>query len=146
MDAIYFTNKLVELTRDISLEVGNVFIPILSKYDLTLIQLQILRGIRDNNNLHIGTLAKEIHLQSGNTSTTCKQLEKKGFLVRNRDLDDERVVTITITNKGLDTLEEIDNTVKSKYSNICNENPEVLDSILLGLSNLSDVLSKMNNI
>ena len=51
MDAVHFTNKLVELTRDISLEVSTVFLPILNKYDLTLIQLQILRGIRDNDNL-----------------------------------------------------------------------------------------------
>lgn len=147
MDAVEFKNQLIDLMRDVSVNMGNVFLPIISKYDLTIVQTQILREIKDNKNHSIGSLAKIMNIQSGNTSSMCKQLEKKGFLQRNRDKSDERIVKLELTDKGLSTIYEIDNILKEKYSSVLsNENSEDLLDIIAGLQNLKDLLMKMSEI
>lgn len=147
MDAVEFKNQLIDLMRDVSVNMGNVFLPIISKYDLTIVQTQILREIKDNKNHSIGSLAKIMNIQSGNTSSMCKQLEKKGFLQRNRDKSDERIVKLELTDKGLSTIDEIDNILKEKYSSVLsNENSEDLLAIIAGLQNLKDLLMKMSEI
>lgn len=147
MDAVEFKNQLIDLMRDVSVNMGNVFLPIISKYDLTIVQTQILREIKDNKNHSIGSLAKIMNIQSGNTSSMCKQLEKKGFLQRNRDKSDERIVKLELTDKGLSTIYEIDNILKEKYSSVLsNENSDDLLAIIAGLQNLKDLLMKMSEI
>lgn len=147
MDAIEFKNQLMELMRDVSVNMGNTFIPIINRYDLTIIQTQILKEIRDNEEHNIGSLAKIMNIQSGNTSSMCKQLEKKGFVQRNRDKLDERVVKVELTEKGLTTVDEIDNILKEKYSPVLSgENVKDLYDIINGLQKLRDLLIKMNEL
>ncbi|WMM26418.1 MarR family transcriptional regulator [Tissierella sp. MB52-C2] len=147
MDALEFKKQLIELTRDVSVSIGTTFLPIVSKYDLTLIQAQILREVNDNKNLSIGSLAKIMNIQSGNTSSMCKQLEKKGYLQRQRDKSDERVVKITLTDKGISTIDEINDIIKDKYSSILSdESSNDLHAIISGLQNLKDLLIRMNQI
>ncbi len=147
MDALEFKNQLMDLMRDVSVNMGNTFLPIINKYDLTIIQTQILREINDNKDHSIGSLAKIMNIQSGNTSSMCKQLEKKGYLQRHRDKSDERVVKIELTNKGLSTIDEIDNILKEKFSPIfSSENPDDLQAIISGLQNLKDLLIRMNQV
>ena len=147
MDALEFKKQLIELTRDVSVNIGTTFLPIVSKYDLTLIQAQILREVNDNKNLSIGSLAKIMNIQSGNTSSMCKQLEKKGYLQRQRDKSDERVVKITLTDKGISTIDEINDIIKEKYSSILSdESSNDLHDIISGLQNLKDLLIRMNQI
>ncbi len=147
MDAIEFKNQLIDLMRDISINMDNVFLPIISKYDLTIIQTQILREVKVNQNHSIGSLAKFMNIQSGNASSMCKQLEKKGYLQRNRDKLDERVVKIELTKKGFSTIDEIDKVLKEKYSYIfSNESPDDLKAIMDGLEELKGLLIRMNQI
>ena len=147
MDAVEFKNQLMDLMRDVSVNMGTTFIPIINKYDLTIIQTQILREIKDNKDHSIGSLAKMMSIQSGNTSSMCKQLEKKGYLQRHRDKSDERVVKIALTGKGLSTIDEIDNTLKERYSSIfSSEDPDNLRAIIFGLQNLKDLLIRMNQV
>lgn len=147
MDALEFKNQLMDLMRDVSVNMANTFLPIINKYDLTIIQTQILREINDNKDHSIGSLAKIMNIQSGNTSSMCKQLEKKGYLQRHRDKSDERVVKIELTNKGLSTIDEIDNILKEKFSPIfSSENPDDLQAIISGLQNLKDLLIRMNQV
>ncbi|CAK7010464.1 hypothetical protein CIW83_21300 [Tissierella sp. P1] len=147
MDAVEFKNQLMDLMRDVSVNMGTTFIPIINKYDLTIIQTQILREIKDNKDHSIGSLAKMMSIQSGNTSSMCKQLEKKGYLQRHRDKSDERVVKIALTDKGLSTIDEIDNTLKERYSSIfSSEDPDNLRAIIFGLQNLKDLLIRMNQV
>lgn len=147
MDALEFKNQLMELMRDVSVNMGTTFLPIINKYDLTIIQTQILREINDNKDHSIGSLAKIMNIQSGNTSSMCKQLEKKGYLQRHRDKSDERVVKIELTDKGVSTIDEIDNILKERFSPIfSSENPDDLQAIISGLQNLKDLLIRMNQI
>lgn len=147
MDAIEFKNQLINLMRDISINMDTIFLPIISEYDLTIVQTQILREIKENKNHTIGSLARIMNIQSCNTSFTCKQLEKKGFIKRNRDKSDERVVNVELTEKGLITMDKIDNTLREKYSSILsNENPKELLAIIDGLQNLKDLLIKMSEL
>ncbi|WP_353096576.1 MarR family winged helix-turn-helix transcriptional regulator [Tissierella praeacuta] len=147
MDTIEFKNQMMDLMRDISVNINTTFLPIISSYDLTIIQAQILREVRDKKDHNIGSLAKIMSIQNGNASFICKQLEKKGFLKRNRDKSDERIVKLELTNKGLITINEIDNILKEKYSPVFSiENSDELLDIILGLQRLKELLIKMNQL
>ncbi|MBU5426317.1 MarR family transcriptional regulator [Tissierella pigra] len=147
MDVLEFKDQLVDLMRDVSVNIDNAFLPIVHKYDLTLIQAQILKHINDDQNHSIGSLAKIMNIQSGNTSSMCKQLEKKGYLERHRDMSDERVVKIQLTDKGISTIAEIDNILKQIYTPIfSSENHDDIQTIILGLQNLKDLLIRMNKV
>ena len=46
----------------------------------------------------------------------CKRLEQEGFLLRVRDLQDERMVKIALSEKGRDTVRAIDRLAEEKYA------------------------------
>lgn len=54
-----------------------------------------------------GAIAVGMGLSSGRTSLILKSLEKKGYITRHLDKQDERRVHINLSKKGLDYLEKI---------------------------------------
>ena len=45
-------------------------------------------------------IAAELRITAGTLTASVTQLEKKGYLIRQRDLSDKRIVRITATEKG----------------------------------------------
>lgn len=48
----------------------------------------------------IGELAEGLGITGSSTTTACKRLEKAGMVVRERQLDDERMVHVSLTEEG----------------------------------------------
>jgi len=68
---------------------------------LTFLQSRVLMGIKHSKIATVGSLAEHASLYQGNASTLCKRLEQQGFIRRERSATDERVVNLTLTDKGL---------------------------------------------
>lgn len=85
-----------KLRRAISLnEQKNL--PFCNKYKITSLQLNILCTIYFCGPQTISDLAQSNCIARGNNSVLCKKLEKEGFLVRERDIEDERQVLVKLT-------------------------------------------------
>ena len=67
---------------------------------LTVLQFRVLMEIFEKGSQTVGGVAETLGLAGANASTLCKKLEKAGFLIRARDLSDERVVRLELTKKG----------------------------------------------
>ena len=86
-----------------------MFRPISEQYGLTHMQMRILMELWSaEDSPTIGQLGRTLGMTSGNMSSMCKRLEQEGFLLRVRDLQDERMVKIALSEKGRDTVRAIE--------------------------------------
>jgi MarR family transcriptional regulator, 2-MHQ and catechol-resistance regulon repressor len=74
---------------------------------LTISQFGVLEALYNKGDLRIGEIMQKILTTSGNITVVIKNLEKDGFIKKNPDPLDKRSTIISITDKGINTIEEI---------------------------------------
>jgi MarR family transcriptional regulator, organic hydroperoxide resistance regulator len=74
--------------------------PILTKLNLTYPQYLVLLVLWEEGRVTVGQLGERLQLDSGTLSPLLKRLEANGFVRRERSLDDERLVDVTLTPAG----------------------------------------------
>lgn len=136
---------LWNISREITENINNIFYPLAEKHGLTLRQLQVLLNLLQHEEHTVGSLGKCMSVAGGNISNLCKKLEREGFVERCRKTDDERVVVVTLSPKGRQTISEIDQLVNHKYELLLkNHSQEFLTEIIVGLNQLSLLLKKIS--
>ncbi len=80
---------------------------------ITYTQYLVMLALWENNKLTVKNVAERLDLDSASLTPILKRLEMAGFLSRNRNKADERVVEISLTNKGHDLQDEVANIQKS---------------------------------
>jgi DNA-binding MarR family transcriptional regulator len=70
-------------------------------------QYWLLRELNEHGPLNIGELAQALGITTGSTTVACKRLEKSGLLTRERQLEDERIVRVALTEQGRAQIEEL---------------------------------------
>ncbi|AZP04737.1 MarR family winged helix-turn-helix transcriptional regulator [Jeotgalibaca ciconiae] len=98
-----------------------VFSPFSREFGITPLQLQALIEIHANHEMALNQLASALDMNSGNTSTMCKKLEQEGFVIRQRREDDERYISLFLTDKGNSTLTILDERLEKNYQPIFSE-------------------------
>ena len=73
---------------------------------LTAPQLLLLQAIREQGQVTIGVLAKEISLSQATVTTILDRLEKRELVYRERSLEDKRKVHAYLTDKGADIIRD----------------------------------------
>ena len=79
---------------------------------ITYTQYLVMLALWENNQLTVKTVADRLDLDSASLTPILKRLEVAGFLVRQRNKTDERVVEITLTDKGYALQDEVANIQK----------------------------------
>ena len=74
--------------------------PILSELNLTYPQYLVLLVLWEEDRVTVGRLGERLQLDSGTLSPLLKRLEANGFIRRERSLQDERQVEVTLTAAG----------------------------------------------
>ena len=75
--------------------------------DLTRLQLMMMKYVQSAP-MSIGELTKTSGMDQGNVSSTCKKQENRGWLERKRSEKDERVVMVSLSEKGKTILSQIE--------------------------------------
>lgn len=83
-----------------SLAMTKTYKPLLDKLGLTYPQYLVMLVLWQEDGLLVKTIGEKLFLDSGTLTPLLKRLEASGFIVRARDLDDERQVRITLTREG----------------------------------------------
>lgn len=79
-----------------------------NKEDLTQIELTILGFLLNNPTFNTAKDIEEVHvLKKSNISNAIEHLILRGYLTRNRDTQDRRIIHLEITKKGLTIATEI---------------------------------------
>ena len=81
-------------------EIAKAYTPYLDKIDLTYTQYVTMMVMWDRENISFKELGKKLFLDSGTLTPVIKNLEKKGFVSKQRDSKDERNVIVSITSSG----------------------------------------------
>ncbi len=74
--------------------------PILDKLDLTYLQYLVMMVLWETNGINVKELGQRLHLDSGTLTPLLKRLEQKGYVLRKRGLEDERVRMLYLTPEG----------------------------------------------
>lgn len=126
--------KAIVNIRYTSNYLGNFQNALMSKFDLTMPQFNILRILRGaKNEINVNTVKDRMLEKSPNTTRLMDKLIDKGLIDRNKCKDDKRVVNVKITDKGLELLSEIDQNLeinKIMKPNITDEEANFLSDIL----------------
>ncbi|PQZ59420.1 MULTISPECIES: MarR family winged helix-turn-helix transcriptional regulator [Bacillus] len=68
--------------------------------------IRILQIISREKDITIGKVASELGLSHNTASEHVKRLIQKGFIIKERNKQDERVVNLTLTTEGIEALEK----------------------------------------
>ena len=108
IDFFEFNNEIFSMIREISHKIDLLLQETANKLDLTPLQIKIIITLYSyDGDVSIGNLGKSIGVTGGNISNICKKLEKKGFVDRLRSEEDERVVNVKLTEKGIAAGKEV---------------------------------------
>ncbi|WP_363181617.1 MarR family winged helix-turn-helix transcriptional regulator [Sphingomonas quercus] len=85
---------------------NRVYKPILDRLGLTYPQYLAMVILRGEDGQTVGELGDQLFLDSSTLTPLIKRLEAAGLVTRRRDSEDERVVRVTLTDKGRAVAEE----------------------------------------
>lgn len=87
-------------------EIVRRYKPFLDPLDLTYTQYITMMVMWDKKSITVKDLGEKLMLDSGTLTPLLKKLEAKGYITRQRSLEDERSVDIIITKAGEDLREQ----------------------------------------
>jgi len=85
-----------------------------SKFGITGPQLWALKTIARKKSLPLGELSKEMYLDPSTVTGVIDRLEGKGYVVRDRDKTDRRVVNVRLTPAGESLVKKTPNPAQGK--------------------------------
>lgn len=99
-DALKLENQLCFPLYVCSKEVVKRYKPFLDEIGLTYTQYIVMMVLWEHQEINVKELGKYLFLDSGTLTPVLKKLEQKGYVARERDSSDERVLNIAVTEKG----------------------------------------------
>ncbi len=99
-DALKLENQLCFPLYVCSKEVVKRYKPFLDEIGLTYTQYIVMMVLWEYREMNVKELGKYLFLDSGTLTPVLKKLEQKGYVARERDSSDERVLNIAVTEKG----------------------------------------------
>lgn len=101
-DSLKLCNQLCFPLYACSKEIVRKYKPYLDKIDLTYTQYITMMVMWEQQDMSVKELGEKLYLDSGTLTPVLKTLEKKGYVKRARSAEDERVLNVTITPKGME--------------------------------------------
>lgn len=99
-EALKLKNQLCFPLYAASREIIKQYRPYLDDLDLTYTQYIAMMVFWEERKLSVKELGKKLFLDSGTLTPVLKSLESKGYVIRSRSKEDERVLDVEITEKG----------------------------------------------
>lgn len=99
----------------------------LDKLGLTYTQYITMMVLWEHKKVNVKDLGAELFLDSGTLTPLLKSLEQKGYIKRERDKGDERILNVTITESGETLKDQVVSLPKIVANSINLEKKEVLE-------------------
>jgi MarR family transcriptional regulator, organic hydroperoxide resistance regulator len=120
-DALKLENQFCFSLYALSREVIKMYKPLLAPYDLTYTQYITMLVMWEEEKINFKELGKKLYLDSGTLTPVLKKLDSKGLITKYRNKEDDRVVTVELTEKGRELKEKVKDIPEKIY---CNYNGE----------------------
>lgn len=99
-ESLKLKNQLCFPLYAASKEIVRLYKPSLDELGLTYTQYIAMMVLWECGKMNVKELGECLFLDSGTLTPVLKKLEQKGFVKRERDSEDERVLIVTITDEG----------------------------------------------
>ncbi|MBQ9065819.1 MAG: MarR family transcriptional regulator [Blautia sp.] len=104
-------------------KVTSLYTPYFKPMGLTYTQYIVMLVLWEEDGVTVGELCRRLYLDNGTITPLLKKLEGQGYLERKRSKEDERVVTVSLTEKGRE-LQQMAVSVPEKVGSCVKLNPE----------------------
>lgn len=84
----------------IAKEIAGLYRPLLEELDITYPQYLVMMVLWEHQRLTVNQIGEKLSLDSGTLTPLLKRLETKSYIIRQRKIEDERVVEISLTDVG----------------------------------------------
>lgn len=105
-EALKLENQICFPLYACSKEIVKRYTPFLDDIDLTYTQYITMMVLWEHREMNVKELGKYLYLDSGTLTPVLKKLEQKGFVTRKRDMRDERVLNVAVTEAGMGLRED----------------------------------------
>ena len=112
----YLSKQLCFLFYVSSKEIIKKYTDYLKEYGLTYTGYIVLMAIEDDEKLNIKKLGERVFLDSGTLTPLLKKLEKKNYVIRTREEQDERNLQISLTERGKDIQNVLSDISQSAFN------------------------------
>ena len=122
-EALKLKNQLCFPLYAASRNVIQLYTPILKELDLTYTQYLVFLVLWEKDGIPVGEIGEKLMLDNGTLSPLLKKMQQTGYIEKERSAEDDRVVVITLTEKGRDLMEKAKD-VPLKVSSCISLDPE----------------------
>jgi MarR family transcriptional regulator, organic hydroperoxide resistance regulator len=105
----------------LSREIIKLYKPLLEPFDLTYTQYIAMLVLWEEEKIHFKDLGKKLHLDSGTLTPVVKKLQSKGYITKYRNKEDDRVVTVELTDSGKELKPKMTDIPEKMYCQIQGE-------------------------
>ncbi|EKQ50947.1 MULTISPECIES: MarR family transcriptional regulator [unclassified Clostridium] len=106
-DSIKLDNQVCFSLYAASREIIKLYKPVLDKFNLTYTQYIAMLVLWEDEKSTVKDIGRRLHLDSGTLTPLLKKIESMGLITRYRDMNDDRVVIVELTEKGRLLKDEI---------------------------------------
>jgi len=99
-ESIKLDNQLCFSLYATSREIIKLYKPFLDKFNLTYTQYVAMLVLWEDEKSTVKDIGKRLHLDSGTLTPLLKKIESMGLIKRYRDVNDDRVVIVELTEQG----------------------------------------------
>lgn len=139
-DCLKIENQLCFPLYVASKEVIRKYKPILDQFDLTYTQYIAMMVIWEEQQIKVTELGNRLYLDTGTISPLIRKLKDKQYITITRDINDERVQIINLTEQGAKLREQAvqipNEMMKSKCINLSKEEAIELKRLLEKVINI----------
>lgn len=106
-DTLELDNQFCFPIYALSKKIINMYRLYLDPLDITYPQYLVLMVLWKEEQQTVGQLGEKLFLDSGTLTPLLKRMEQKEMVVRSRNVEDERIVVISLTKKGSALKEKV---------------------------------------
>ncbi len=99
-EAMKLQNQLCFPLYAAARSVTSLYTPYLKPLGLTYTQYLVLLVLWERDHIPVGEICQKLMLDNGTLSPLLKKMEQAGYVTRQRSHEDERVVTVLLTDAG----------------------------------------------
>ncbi len=105
--ALKLENQLCFPLYACSRSIINLYTPYFKPLGITYTQYIVFLVLWNTDSISVGELGKKLYLDNGTLTPLLKKMQEKGYLTRERSHNDERIVLVSLTEKGWALREKV---------------------------------------
>lgn len=140
-DHLKLENQFCFLLYATSRELTKQYKPLLNELDVTYPQYLVLLLLWEHKQLNVKKLGEQLYLDSGTLTPMLKRMEQRDLIKRKRSAEDERSVTIQLTDKG-QALQTKASSIPFRIAELIGNNKDDIETLKSILHNLLESFQK----